>query len=161
MKIRCLIFILLYVSSLQSAKSQEGSHPNEKSKYFFAIVVSDIDKSINWYNNILEFSLLNKREVESIGLKQANLNRGNVHLEIIQLESAIEPKEVISEFGQKSKLIGLFKVGFSIPDFNLFISRLSKIDTNASGNVVNDPNSNERMIIIRDPDGNRIQIFEE
>ena len=158
------IIAFLLLINAQAIHGQEnsfsGEPPFDGPQFFFALIVSDIDSSIIWYEEVFEFKLINSQEVERIKLKQANLNRENIYLELIQLESAINPEEAISGFNQKSKLTGLFKIGFSVDEFDLFVSRMREMDVNIHGDVVLDPNTQKRMVIIKDPDGNRIQIFE-
>lgn len=56
---------------------------------------------------------------------------------------------------------GIFKIGFSVTDFNSWMTHFENSKVNFRGSAVEDPNSGKRMIILLDPDGNRIQIFEK
>ena len=56
---------------------------------------------------------------------------------------------------------GFFKFGMKIPDFDQWISHLTDAKAEMHGEVVIDPVSEKRMLIIKDPDGNRIQLFEK
>ena len=128
---------------------------------FFAIITVDMEASIAWYTNTFGFEKINERAVEQIGLKQSNLKWKNIHLELIQLASSVNPQVVIPGYSGKTRLTGLFKVGFSIDNFDGFIHRLELSPDDTPGEVVTDPISGARMIVLRDPDGNRIQIFEQ
>ena len=128
---------------------------------FFAIIVSDIDTSIRWYEDALDFELVDSSAIATIGLRQANLQQGNLRLELIELASAIKPANAISDYNAKTKLIGLFKIGFSIDAFDDYLARLKQLKVAFHGNVVNDPVTQKKMIIILDPDHNRIQLFEK
>ena len=149
------IVLVLLASNSFFLKAQDPDY----SKFFFAIITSEIESSLEWYERI-GFNKINYREVESMGIKQANLNYGKVYLELIELSSATDPKEQIPDFSQKTKLAGLFKVGFAVKDFDQFLSLIEKSRVERSGGVVNDPISGKRMLILLDPDGNRIQVFE-
>lgn len=96
-----------------------------------------------------------------MGFKQANLKRGNSQIELIELKSAISTKDVVPNFTNKTRLQGIFKIGFSITDFDEWMDHLQSKELVAPGNIVEDPVSGKRMIIIRDPDGNRVQLFEK
>lgn len=96
-----------------------------------------------------------------MGFRNANLKRDNHALELIELQTALAPEEAISEFGPKTRLHGLFKIGFQVSDFDQWLNHLETMEVNQHGQVVKDPVSGKRMLIILDPDGNRIQLFEE
>ena len=128
--------------------------------YFSALIVRDIDQSIDWYVSKLGFELLNLNEVPQRSIRQANLKREQVLLELIELGSAMAPEEVVPDHTPKTRLIGIFKIGFMVSDFDEWIRHLQGLETHFNGNVVQDPNSGKKMAIILDPDGNRIQLFE-
>ena len=59
------------------------------------------------------------------------------------------------------RIIGLFKIGFVVTDFEKWVDHLIDKEVDFCGNIVTDDNTEKRMVIITDPDGNRIQIFEK
>ena len=148
--------MLLINCTTKESKSSDTSHST-----FFAIIVEDMEQSKTWYTDKLGFEIVNSREVIEIGLKQANLKRNTVNLELIELSSAISLKDSISEFNSKTKVKGLFKVGFTVRDFDTWIEELKRENVTLNGSVVIDKITGKRMVIILDIDGNRIQIFEE
>ncbi|MEP1031972.1 VOC family protein [Ekhidna sp.] len=129
--------------------------------YFSAIIVADIDSSINWYSTVLGFEIQNRVDSEERGFRQSNLNRNGILLELIQLDRAVQPKDVLPNFTKKTRMNGFFKIGFKVSDFEKWIDHLEKSKASFSGNIVSDPLTGKKMIIITDPDGNRIQIFEK
>ncbi|MEL7124498.1 MAG: VOC family protein [Bacteroidota bacterium] len=155
------LFIILAISflSLQSVAQKEILSDPEA--YFSALIVNDIEHSITWYTNNIGFEVLNNNEYPDAGLKQANLKRGNILIELIELNSAISAKEVIPDYNNKTRVQGIFKIGFLISDFDRWIDYLKKQKVEFHGRVVNQPESDKRMVIIKDPDGNRIQFFEK
>lgn len=128
-------------------------------RYFVAIIANDMDASLLWYTETLGFDVLNQTENESRGFKQVNLKRGNGFLELIELNGTLSLQELLE--GKKTRIEGFFKFGFSVPQFDQWINFLNRNNVTTHGQVVTDPVSNKRMIIILDPDGNRIQLFEE
>ena len=58
----------------------------ELKPYFSAVIVSNMDNSISWYQDKLGFEILNRFESEEMGLKQSNLKRGNALIELIELK---------------------------------------------------------------------------
>jgi len=132
----------------------------EVSACFSALIVTDMDSSIQWYSSMLGFELASSSTSEELGFKQSNLNNGNTRLELIELNAALLPQEAIPDYNTKTRLVGIFKIGFVVPEFERLIAHLQKRKAVFHGNIVKDQESGKRMVIIKDPDGNRIQLFE-
>ncbi|WP_456462451.1 VOC family protein [Reichenbachiella sp.] len=156
---RILIYIwLIFVLSMSS--QAQNTPPNDLTPYFNAIIVSNMDSSLVWYQQTLGYEVLNSKQFPEMGFKQANLKKGNASLELIELNSAIDPKELIPNYDSKTKVLGLFKLGFQVDDFDLWIAFLKLKQVSFNGGVVKDETTGNRMVIILDPDSNRIQLFE-
>lgn len=151
------VVLLLFLPNLLLAQKDESP---ELRASFFAIIVEDMDSSLLWYQEKMGFSLLNNTDLPQRSLRQANLQKNLIHLELIELGSAIKPSEALPDFSPKSKLTGFFKVGFSVPNFDEWLRHLDEVKIEWQGKVVRDPKSKKRMLIIQDPDGNRLQFFE-
>lgn len=158
MKKLLLITFLLCSSFLSYA--QTNSKQNLEA-YFSSVIVNDIETSINWYSNVLGFEVLNKTESKERGFKQSNLKREGILIELIELDNAMNPKKTIPNYNNRTRIIGFFKIGFLVLDFNKWIEHLTNEKVNFYGNIVTDEITGKKMIIITDPDGNRIQIFEK
>jgi len=120
-----------------------------------------MEASILWYSKMLGFEVLDSKDFSDSGFKQANLKQGNTLLELIELNSALVPSEVIQDYNSKTRLTGFFKIGFRVSDFDKLMDHLLDNDVEIHGNVVRDDHSGKRMVIIKDPDENRIQFFEK
>jgi catechol 2,3-dioxygenase-like lactoylglutathione lyase family enzyme len=120
-----------------------------------------MDTSIHWYRNILGFELIDRVESHERGFKISNLQRGENMIELIQLDSAIDPKNVVPEFNSKIRILGIFKTGYQVSDFDEWIIHLKEKKVEFYGNIVTDTNTNKRTVILTDPDGNRFQLFEK
>ncbi len=129
--------------------------------YFMALIVSDMDSSISWYGKHLNFEVLNRMDNPDRGFRQANLQCGATLLELIELKSAVLPETLLSDQPRGTQIAGFFKFGFTVSDFEGWLTKLRAAGVNFRGDVVKDPNSGKKMIILLDPDGNRIQLFEE
>lgn len=158
MKNAILIVTLLLASNICNSQSTKLPNP---AAYFTAIIVNNIDTSISWYSEILGFEVIDETEVANRGLKQANLKRGNIHIELIQISTSVSSTTLLEERPQGTRVQGFFKFGIMVNDFDLWMDHLNNVDANIHGSVVTDPTSNKKMVIIKDPDGNRIQLFEE
>lgn len=129
--------------------------------YFSAMIVSDFDSSVKWYSNTLGFEVINRVESVERGFKQSNLKRGDVLIELVELDKALNPADIVPSHNNKTRFIGFFKLGFLVTDFDKWISHLTNEEADFYGHVVTDNTTGKRMVIITDPDGNRIQIFEK
>jgi hypothetical protein len=139
---------------------QNESLPDPEA-YFSAIIVNDIESSITWYSNNFGFKVLNKIESEEKGFKQANLKRGSILIELIELESSLSPDSLLENYPKKTKIDGFFKFGFLVSEFEKWVEYLKQSKVEFYGDVVTDNLSGKKMLLIKDPDGNRIQIFEK
>ncbi len=139
----------------------QGNKLPDPEPYFAAIIVANIDTSIDWYSNILGFKILNRLDLKERGFKQANLKRGNILIELIETNSTIYPKDILVNQSNKTRMAGFFKLGFRIPEFTRWMDFLTKSKVKFQGTAVKDKVSGKKTILILDPDGNRIQLFEK
>ena len=124
---------------------------------FTAIIVKDIQNSITWYENNFGFTVVNQTTIAERGLKQANLEFLGNRLELIELSTSVD----ITEGGSKRILAqGIFKIGFTVSNFETWEDRFLDLNLITENDVVTDPITAKKMFIVKDPDGNRIQIFE-
>lgn len=128
--------------------------------YFVAVIVEDIEVSKDWYVNNLGFKVSNQMKLENRGIYQANLVRDGALLELIQINSAISKEEFPKPEEGKVYYQGLFKIGFLVEGFDEFIDSLKEKNVEFHGDVVMDERLNTRMVIVKDPDNNYVQLFE-
>jgi catechol 2,3-dioxygenase-like lactoylglutathione lyase family enzyme len=107
--------------------------------YFGAVIVQDIDKAVAWYGKTLGYEVINRIDLPKRNIRQANLQREGALLELIQTGKTLHPKTLLANQPKKTKIGGFFKLGFQVTD----------------------PLSGKRTVLILDPDGNRIQLFEQ
>jgi catechol-2,3-dioxygenase len=155
------ILTLSFLISVPFLSSAQTGSSLDLEAYFSAILVSDFESSINWYSNTLGFKVLNRIESNERGFKQSNLKRGDVLIELIELDKSVKLEDIVPDYSNKMRVIGLFKIGFLVTDFEKWINHLNNEKVNFYGNIVTDDITGKRMAIITDPDGNRIQIFEK
>ncbi len=149
------------IDILPFLKPEKRNSPPALEPRFSALIVKDLDQSIEWYQEKLGLELLNRTAKEQIGLRQANLKRGNIYVELIELASAMQLEDLIPDDPGKTKMQGIFKIGFGVQAFDQWLTHLNNVHASFHGQVVKDPISERRMLIILDPDGNRIQLFEK
>jgi len=149
------MFLIIPILSFSQAEELPDPVP-----YFSAVIVEDIDISIEWYSEVLGFEEIDRIDSEERGFSQANLRRGDALIELIQLENSLSPQDLLEDKARGTRINGFFKFGFSVKDFDLWVDHFEKSNVEFRGVVVEDPDSGKRMVIILDPDGNRIQLFE-
>ncbi|MTI41860.1 VOC family protein [Fulvivirga lutimaris] len=153
------LILLLLTCAAFSANAQKQLPDPEA--YFMSFIVEDIDTSLKWYKGILGFDIINEMASEQGGYNIAILKRGNVLLEVMELKDALAPKKELAQVDGKLYLQGIFKVGFQLEDFDDWVDYLKKEEVEFHGTVVKDENLGIRTVIIKDPDGNYIQLFEK
>lgn len=151
-----ILTFLVLLSTLFSCKSD--SEKLLLSEGFVAFIVKDFDTSADWYINNLGFELLNKTNLEERGIKQGNLKLGHAKIELIESTTSIDPTDNNTK---KGLVQGIFKIGFIISNFDDWKTHLINKQLITENDIVVNPLDNKRMLILKDPDGNRIQLFEK
>ena len=108
------LFKLILIAFFPIALTAQESIFPEAPGYFSALIVTDIDSSIAWYKNTFGLTVRNHDKVADMGFAQANLRRGDMWVELIELNSSINPKDVVEDFSGRTKMIGIFKSGFFV-----------------------------------------------
>ncbi len=151
---------LLLTAAAKSLAAQASALPAPR-PYFTAIIVSDIDTAIQWYTEKLGFELRNRVELPERNIRQANLHHGHALIELIQIGTALFPSDLLADQPKGTQIAGVSKFGFSVADFDRWIEFLTEAGAEFLGRVVQDTVSGKKTIIVIDPDGNLVQLFEE
>ena len=117
---------------------------------YFAVIVSDIDASTEWYRSTLGLSL-GAQLGDGTRYKIANLRKPGIFVELLELQAASERPE--------GRIEGPFKVGLLVDDLSAFIAQLP--DSVSEPEVIVDPRNNLLLLQLSDPDGNIVQVMEE
>lgn len=154
-RILCILAILIFFESGLIAQNAQPPKP-----HFSAIIVMNMDTSISWYTQVLMLEVINKTELPERGIRQANLRNDYVAIELIELKDVIRLDTVLQSAGT-NKITGIFKIGFVVDDFDSWMKSIQKQNPEVHGNVVKDHLTGKKMVILLDPDGNRVQFFEK
>ena len=151
-KIILLVFIIVVnnVHGQQSTSFQVDTH-------FSAIVVKNIDSSVNWYQSVLG---LKTRFLPGTpqGIRVAILESPQIILEVIENNAWLDPKEYLKGKPEGTRLHGYFKIGFKVTAMDRFIEHLNKL--NISIPRIYKDDSGKRNFLVEDPDKNLVQFFE-
>ena len=158
MKKFCLTSLFLFVTFLSFGQRKNLSNPEP---YFSAIIVNDIERSITWYTKNFGLKVLNKTVSQERGFKQANLTSKGLLIELIEINASAQPNKLLEKYPKKTKIDGFFKFGFLVSNFDKWVTQLKLNEVKFNGSVVTDNLTGKKMLLINDPDGNRIQLFEK
>jgi len=159
LKIKLVLIATIILFNCGGSKSIQSE--SEIQPYFFAFIVKDIELSKKWYISRFNLKVAIENENAERGFKQAALKNDNMMIELIQTSTAATIEEISDNKVSTRSLIGIFKIGFSVEHFDELVEQLANQNTEVYGKVVTDPVSNKKMLIVLDPDKNRIQIFEK
>ena len=143
MKIRLLILLVIcfsFAANAQEAKIQ-GS--------YFAIIVSDVEASQNWYEAVLGLrKLSHSNEIGRYDI--INLGGPGIFVELLQLDAA--------SARPGGQIEGPFKVGMLVDDLTSFAVALPA----AAGDpkIVYDNENGVLVLQLRDPDNNTVQVMQ-
>lgn len=144
----CLVTVLAIVPSGGTA-AQDSSYVWVKevgAPQYFAVLMEDVDRSVHWYRTVFGLDELGGSVAEDRSWRIENLRNAQLLVEIIRDDRA-------EEVGRAR---GFRKVGFQVPDVEV-ADRVSAA-TGERPRVLDFERFGLRIIQIRDPDGNIIQL---
>jgi len=148
---RSIFSLLLVFLSIQTvAHAQEAPWaPDIEGRQYFAVITADIESAVEWYTNALGLDELDRWTSDDQQTRIINMRSNALFVEIIQRLDALDV----------DRAQGFFKVGFEVPDLAEVADRVGEA-TGERPRVLDFPDQDMRLLQIRDPDGNILQIFE-
>jgi len=123
--------------------------------WLFMITVKNLDESIHWYTGKL--GLTHHFTVGEAGNRRAIMQRNNYVLELIEQPSAVTANELNS----MSETFGIKKLAFRVKDIDYTSQDLQKKEVDIVSPLQNSKLPwAQRTMIIRDLEGNMIQLLE-
>lgn len=152
-KLACIgsILLMVIVVRLEAGAAQESSKPwvtTIASPQYFAVLVADADKSADWYRTAFGLRELDRSSAEDGSWQIVNLRNDHLFVEIIRDNRA--------QGGVNAR--GFSKVGFQVPDVDAVAALIGRA-TGERPRVLEFARHGVRLVQIRDPDGNIIQLF--
>lgn len=125
---------------------------------FFALSVADIDVMASWYETMLGLERGEMNGPADGTIRQTTLANGRLFVELVQHHEAKDR----SSYGiERSYLVhGIFKVGFFVQDIDRAVAELETKGASFRGGIIDLPEQGIRMILVEDPEGNIVQLFE-
>jgi catechol 2,3-dioxygenase-like lactoylglutathione lyase family enzyme len=152
----CLAALLLFASRAGA----QGHHPATEAPAFtaqgafVAIVVTDLDESVHWYESSLGLRLVKRGKSPRVPAETAILGGQNLFVELIHHEG-----KQLRRIDNEAPVPRLLKAGVIVgqKDFDAVAAYLQKRGIEAG--VFEDKEMEVRSFLFRDNDGNLIQFF--
>jgi catechol-2,3-dioxygenase len=139
-------------SNLAAQVDRGGSSPpfDIVGQAFFAVQVRDDSAAAQWYAQAFGLAELRHMARADRGYSIRILRRGGLIVELIRVDSAARGLDV---------RLGLFKAGFYVDDIDAAYAWLRVRGAEMDRRIVTDEALHARTFVMRDPEGNRLQLF--
>lgn len=125
-----------------------------------AFTVSDLDKTIQWYGDILGFKVLNRVTFPAIGAQVAFLQNADVRLEVLQAPGGFRINEMFADAPAHLLPIGNKVLVLQVNDLHTATLELEEKGVTFAWKEVDLTGDGTFSTMIRDSDGNFINIFQ-
>jgi|GEM_PF-947411 len=132
--------------SIVTSKSQVSSRDIE-APFYFAVKVANMERSTEWYQQVLGLEMLDETWIRNDSLGIVNLMNERLAVELI----------FDARSSSKGLTQGFFKVGFHVPNVGEIADRIERKTSSRPG-IVNDEKRGIRILQLKDPDNNTIQL---
>ncbi|GAB5526819.1 MAG: hypothetical protein Roseis2KO_46910 [Roseivirga sp.] len=159
---------LLVLSLLMMVFSQCRPAAEKENLYrpaIFALTVTDMDRSMDWYTQHLFFERDTIMHFPDYGLSVGMMHQGDFFLELVQFADGISRDSSLLPQGY-FEIDGFFKMGFQAKDIaNLYESLASKEEIKMVAPLSKLPPASDdyawpgQYFLIEDPDANYVQFF--
>lgn len=149
MKTRLLLVLIILLPFVSSAQEDADSIEAKIEGSFFAVIVSDVEASRNWYQTVLGLEEIS-RSKERGRYDIINMAGSGLFVELLQLDAAAERPG--------GQIEGPFKVGMLVDDLTAFAAALPA--TAADANIVYDQKNEVLILQLKDLDNNTIQVMQ-
>jgi catechol 2,3-dioxygenase-like lactoylglutathione lyase family enzyme len=146
-----LIVIVGILTLTQTATAQDSLTAwvsGVRAPHYFAVRVADAEKSAAWYRLALGLRELDRSQAADGSWQIVNLTNAELFVEIIR-DNRVSSSDAARGFA---------KVGFHVADVDVVAAKVGRA-TGTSPRVVEFAPHGVRIVQLRDPDGNIIQLF--
>ncbi len=160
MALRALLFVGMLgpvlsaqfvTADLRAQDAANGEPPFEVvGPSFFAVQVRDDSAAADWYRRAFGLAEVRHSEAADGRYSIRLLKRGGLTVELIRFGAAVEAAD---------PRLGLFKSGFHVDDIDAAYAWLAELGTKLDQRISSDEVLGSRTFVLRDPEGNRLQIF--
>ncbi len=126
-----------------------------------AFTVSDIEKTIHWYETTLGFKVLSRTTFPSIGAQVAFLQLADIRLEVLQAKDGFRLDEMFADAPNHLLPIGNKTLVLQVNDLHGATVELEEKGVTFAWKEVDLTSHGDFSTMIRDNDGNFINIFQK
>ena len=150
-------FACLLVLGLPGLAGADGNTIHPSGRQFFALSVPDAPKSAAWYQRAFGVKQLHEIRTPDGAAHILILGTDDLLIEVMQLAAAKSPGAEVIE--NRHLTHGIVKVGMYVKDFDAAVAHLRGMGATFDTKVFEDRKLDMRSVLIRDPDGNIVQLF--
>jgi hypothetical protein len=126
-------------------------------RQFFALSVPDARVAADWYARAFGVKPLHEIKPASGEAHILILGSDTLLIEIMQLREARSPGPAVIE--NRHLTHGIVKVGLYVKDLDAAVEHLRNMNAKFDTQIVEDRGLDMRFVLVRDPDGNCVQLF--
>lgn len=115
--------------------------------FYFALRVEDVDRAASWYEAALGLEKLNDMSAEDDAWRIVNMEGEHLFVELIRDSRATSA----------NRALGIAKVGFAVADVEQVADNAERA-TGERPRIIDDERHGIRIVQLRDPEGNIIQL---
>lgn len=145
-----VLTILILAAAVPTACAQEAQPwvDSAAGPQYFAVRVDSLEQAIEWYSNVFGLEMAASAAADDGRWQITNLTNRFLQVELIRLSDSVRAE----------RPLGLAKVGFHVDDVRAVAARVESA-TGVQPNVVDFLDLNQRILQLRDPEGNVIQLM--
>ena len=141
-------------------KSSSANGLQSLSLHNLAFTVTDIEKTIHWYETILGFKVLSRTAFPAISAQVAFIQASNIRLEVLQAKDGFRLEELFADAPNHLLPIGNKTLVLQVNDLHTATLELEEKGVTFAWKEVDLTGNGTFSTMIRDIDGNFINIFE-
>lgn len=151
-------YLIALLTLIISTGYSQDAKPFEQIPYFTAVIVKNVDSSVEWYQSVFDLKLNKTIDDPQNGFRVRILASPHFVVELIENKSWLDRDKILKGQPEGTQIEGFFKTGFKVSDLDACITHLKKLKIPVD-RIYTDPDK-KRNFLINDPDGNLIQFFE-
>ena len=137
-----------------------NSQSNDLNPFFIGLIVQDVDSTAQWYVDNLGFEIYKMDEAPEYGVKAKFLKIDGFRIEMFQHKDAYNVDQYLPDDRIPMLKQGISKFGFLINDAERLQKDLKVKGVDIYREMFEDSKFGFKFFFVKDPAGNKIQIFE-
>ena len=127
-----------------------------KNPLHVGISITDTDKSIQWYHDVIGFEMISSQYIPALKAVVTFLKKDNFELELFQCDEILQLNGIANVSGD-NRILGTKHVAFLVSDMNELKKEFQRKNVSI---IVESKINNEKVMFIKDPDDNVMEFIE-